>query len=313
MKYCEQCGKALNEVDVFCEQCGHKVSVKTAPQPIPPQPMSQQVIQPQANPQANAFREFSEQVNTGQVQKKTGSRGLLWGGIIALVFVTMLIMLVAVAIRKIGSKTEELVNNAVTDNVFADNEIISDLEGLAEQVEQGMDNTDIQASSEQAQNVKTDASLDSIAGYWTGNINFSRMEGFDSLPAEDLPPDFEQIIERILSEPSAMEMEVEADGNWDLEIDIEMGMMLSSYDYDRDLYPTSPLMIKEITDGYFVVDHVEAEEFDGDMAKMRFYIDGYVVEDNSGQSIQGNMIFEMEQGQLHVIEEGNFVLYATTE
>jgi uncharacterized Zn finger protein (UPF0148 family) len=294
MKYCEQCGKPLNDGDLFCEGCGQKVSIKA----VPPQPTpTEKMMAPQAPPQANAFRQFSDQVNTGQVQKKTGSRGLLWGGIITLVFVTVLIMVIAVVIRKIGSETEELVNNAITENVFDDNEIVSD----------------IQASSGQAQNVKTDASLESIAGYWNGDFNFTRMDGFDSLPAEELPPDFEQMIARILSEPSAMEMEFEADGNWNLEIDVEMGMMFSSYDYDRDLYPTSPLVIKGITDGHFLVDHVEVEEFDGDIARMRFYIDGYVVENGSGQSIQGKMIFEMEQGQVHAIEEGNFVLYPATE
>lgn len=294
MKYCEQCGNPLNDGDLFCEGCGHKVSIKAVPTQSTP---TEKMMATQAPPHANAFREFSEQVNTGQVQKKTGSRGLLWGGIITLVFVTVLIMVIAVVIRKIGSETEELVNNAITENIFDNNEMISDM----------------QVSSGQAQNIKTDASLESIAGYWNGEFNFTRMDGFDSLPAEELPPDFEQMIARILSEPSTMEMEFEADGNWDLEIDVEMGMMFSSYDYDRDLYPTNPLVINEITDGHFLVDHVEEEELDGDIARMRLYIDGYVVENGGGQSIQGKMIFEMEQGQVHAIEEGNFVLYPATE
>jgi DNA-directed RNA polymerase subunit RPC12/RpoP len=298
MKYCEQCGKALNDGDVFCEACGHKVPIKSVPptpQSIPPQVPTQ--VPTQAPPQANAFRDFSEQVNTGQVQKKTGSRGLLWGGIIALVFVTLLIMVVAVAIRKMGSKTEELVSHEVTETVFGDNEIISDIE----------------ASSGQPQNVKTDASLESIAGYWVGEFNFTRMDGLDSFPADELPANFEEMIARILSEPSAMEMEFEADGNWGLDIDVEMGMNFSSYDYDRNLYPTSPLIIKEITDGYFVVDHVEVQELDGDMARMRLSIDGYVVEDSAGQSINGHMILEMEQGDIYAFEEGDFILYPATE
>lgn len=40
-------------------------------------------------------------------------------------------------------------------------------------------------------------------------MNMTRMDGFDKLPADELPPDYKEIIAKTLSEPAAMEMTID--------------------------------------------------------------------------------------------------------
>lgn len=44
MHYCTNCGKELPSEGKFCPQCGHRVEVQAAPEPVPPQPESPEVI-----------------------------------------------------------------------------------------------------------------------------------------------------------------------------------------------------------------------------------------------------------------------------
>ncbi|NLA87825.1 MAG: hypothetical protein GX847_11220, partial [Clostridiales bacterium] len=154
-------------------------------------------------------------------------------------------------------------------------------------------------------NVKKDATLREIAGIWTGEMQFTRMEGFENMPAEQLPANIEEIIAEILSKPAGMELEIEEDGNWYLDVDIEMGMMIGSNDFDD--YEGGSILLT-LKDGTFNISYKENINEDGIQGSASLEFNGSVFESSGGLTIEGRMLLSANQGDAQIFEEGNYKL-----
>ena len=337
MKFCLYCGTQLDSGDMFCTACGKSISnikestgqqsPNTNAPPIPPQ--SQQYTPPVpppyhpgasssqnfASPGApqprpggnNAFAQFSEEMNTGNIQKRTGGRGMLLGGIIGLVVLAIIISGIIIALRPKDSSGRNddnpKDNKSSSATIEKDNDTAKDKDNKKSDKEN--------SSKTLPDNVKTDAQLSDIVGYWEGTILFTRMEGFENIPAEDLPPDLDmkEAIAEIMASPAPMVIEFEEDGNWELDIDIMDGMLMGSRDYEREEYDSSPLIIKKLDNGSFNVEFSEKVDEDGISGEAKLNLIGSVVEKDGELSIVGTFLITMTQRDIVITEEGEYTVF----
>ena len=75
--------------------------------------------------------------------------------------------------------------------------------------------------------VKTDAMLTDLIGEYKGEIQLTKIEGYENMP--NLPEDFEEIKADGLTNPRRVTLEIEEDGNWDIFFSL-VGMT----DFDTD-------------------------------------------------------------------------------
>jgi hypothetical protein len=252
---------------------------------------------------SNQFTQFSQEMNTGDIQKRTGSRGMLLGGIIGLVVLAIIIAGIIIALRPKDSSGRNNSKDDKSSSASIDKDSTKDNNGKK---------TDKEKPSEQLpKNVKTDAQLSDIAGYWEGTILFTRMEGFENIPKEDLPPDFDMkaFIAEVMASPVPMEIEFEEDGNWELDIDLMEGMLINSRDYEREEYELSPLIIKKLDNGTFNVDLTEKVDEDNVSGEAQLFLSGSVVEEDGELSIKGTFLISLEEEGIVITEEGEYTVF----
>lgn len=228
---------------------------------------------------------------------------MLLGGIIILIVAAIVIGGLIIALR-LKNKSQE------NDDTPKD-KISASIDEEPENDENSEKSDNEKSAKVLPENVKTDAILSDIAGYWEGTILFTRMEGFENIPPEDLPPDMdmEATIAEIMASPAPMRMEIEEDGNWELEIDIVMGMLLGSRDYERDEYEISPLLIKNLDKGVFNVDFSEQIDEDGVSGESQLSLSGTVIQDGGTLSIEGTFLISVTQDDIVITEEGNYTIF----
>ena len=325
-KYCEYCGAAMQPEDLFCPSCGQKISdnnvekvlndnessgsghalvtqqetrtelerasqtpvyqayphqAQTQPQRVP----VQQFFSAQPSVQSNPFTRFSEEMNTEKRPKKTMGRGMVLSGIIAMVVFAFVITGVMLAGHKPAAK-----KHSPPDSVAAQQGQPTDF-----------DKSEILADIE---NIKKEATLSEIAGNWKGEMQLIRMDGYDSLPADELPPNFKEIIAQAMATPAPMTLEIEDDGNWEIDVAIIEGIRMGSNEYDRNRFQVSPLLISALKEGRFEVVHNDTAEG----AAMQIRLSGTVTEESNGLAIQGVFMLSMKRGKTDAVMEGRYII-----
>jgi hypothetical protein len=254
---------------------------------------------------SNQFTQFSQEMNTGNIQKRTGSRGMLLGGIIGLVVLVILIGGIIIALRpkETSGRNDDNPKDKKSSSASIDKDSKKDNDGKKADKEK--------PSNQLPKNIKTDAQLSDIVGYWEGTILFTRMEGFENIPEEDIPPDMDlkATIAEIMASPVPMEIEFEEDGNWELDVDIMTGMLIGSRDYDRDEYEYSPLIIKKFDNGTFNVDFTEKVDEGGISREAQLALSGSVIEENGALSIKGTFLITLVENGIAITEEGDYTVF----
>lgn len=288
---------------------------QAAPQPTPGQPgprpaypqqpvapsysganQAQPAYAPQPRTGDNPYARFSGAMNTGNIQRKTSSRGLLIGGIIALI---ILAAIIAAVILFFGKPPAEKPADLPSGNNASVN--MPSGSGSSQQ-------NNNQSALPDTGKIKKDARLDELIGTWTGEYYFTRFEGYESLPADELPDDFQEIVSDLLSSPSPVEFYVSDSGHWEIYIDVMTGMMFDSYEYDYEIYETSPMLI-ELENGKFDISYTEdyTEEYGYESSgSIKLY--GSVTEDSDGLHIAATFQMTFREDDIYVVQEGNFVI-----
>lgn len=323
-KFCEYCGAAMQPDDLFCSSCGQKPSgsgkekggysngtgnllvTQEKEQPeIMLQPQTQlpgnqsfeQMLQPpiqqtyswQPPVQNNPFTRFSGEMNTEVRQKKTMGRGIILGSVIVMIIFSAIITGIILTVHKPTTKTQSSVGAV----------------GIQQEISSASTiNFNQPNSLVDIQNVKKDAVLSEIAGKWAGEMQLIRMDGYDSLPPDERPENFKEIISQALATPAPMTLEIEDDGNWDIDVDLMEGIRMGSNEYDRERFPVSPLLIPALKEGSFDVTHGDTE----DGAAMQIKLSGVVTQESEGLSIQGIFMLSMKRGNIDAVMEGRYII-----
>lgn len=267
---------------------------------------------PQPRPGGNnQFTQFSQEMNTGEIQKRTGGRGMLLGGIIGLVVLAIIIggILIALRPKDNSGRNDDNPNDNKSSSASIDKDSKKDND--SKKAEDNKKPDEEKPSNQLPKDVKTDAQLSDIVGYWEGTMLFTRMEGFENIPAEDLPPDLDMkvAIAEIMASPAPMVIEFEEDGNWELDVDIMDGMLIGSRDYNREEYEFSPLIIKKLDKGSFNVEFSEKVDEDGISGEAKLNLSGSVVEKDGELSIVGTFLITMTQRDIVITEEGEYTIF----
>ncbi|MGI6085935.1 MAG: zinc-ribbon domain-containing protein [Acetivibrionales bacterium] len=262
---------------------------------------------PQPRPGGNnPFTQFSEEMNTGNIQKRTGGRGMLLGGIIGLIVLAIIIGGIIIALRPKDSsgRNDDNPKDKKSNSASIDKDAEKDKDSKMPDKEK--------PSNKLPENVKADAQLSDIVGYWEGTILFTRMEGFENIPEEDLPPDFDMraFIAEVMATPVPMEIEFEEDGSWELDIDIMEGMLMGSRDYEREAYESSPLIINKLEKGTFNVNFTEKVDEGGISGEAQLSLSGSVVEEDGELSIKGTFLITLVENDIVITEEGEYTVFS---
>ena len=263
---------------------------------------------PQPRPGGNnQFTQFSQEMNTGNIQKRTGSRGMLLWGIIGMVVLAIIVGGIIIALRSKDSsgRNDDNPKDKKSTSASIDKDSKKDNDGKKAEDNKKADKE--KPSNQLPKNIKADAQLSDIVGYWEGTILLTRMEGFENIPEEDLPPDFDMraFIAEVMATPVPMEIEFEEDGSWELDIDLMEGMLLGSQDYDREKYEVSPLIIKKLDKGSFNVGFTEKIN----EGEAQLHLSGSVVEEDGELSIKGTFLISLEEDGLVITEEGEYTVF----
>ncbi|MGI6084587.1 MAG: zinc-ribbon domain-containing protein [Acetivibrionales bacterium] len=254
---------------------------------------------------SNPFSKFSQEMNTGSIQKRTRGRGMLLGGIIGLIVLAIMIggIIIALSSKDSSGRNDDNPKDKKSNTASIDKDAKKDKDSKTADKEK--------SSNKLPKNVKADAQLSDIVGYWEGTIFFTRMEGFENIPEEDLPPDFDMraFIAEVMASPVPMEIEFEEDGSWELDIDLMDGMLIGSQDYDREKYEVSPLIIKKLDKGSFNVGFTEKINESGISGETQLHLSGSVVEEDGELSINGTFLISLEEEGIVITEEGDFTVF----
>ena len=338
MKYCIQCAAEMADTNKFCPLCGTPADgfqpavsaqsghpVQAAPNfevqpedayrqsateqsgsyypgpaaPPGPSPYGNQGpamgapahSRPSYTPE-NPYAHFPDNSNT----KKSGGNGLLVGGIIGLF---VLAIIIAAAVLLFGNPPA-----SYSAEQAAASPPVTPPPTVLPSPQQSRNDAILTGTGD----IRTDAALPEIAGYWTGELSFSRVEGYDTLPPEDLPTDYSSMISELLSSPLPMELYIGDEGHWEVYIDVLTGMMFGSYEYDYTQYETSPMLI-ELFNGAFDVQYSEDFVDDyGDSYYTSVMLSGVVREDRGELNISGAFRMEYREGEMRVLQEGSYVV-----
>ena len=260
---------------------------------------------------SNQFAQFSHEMNTGNIQKRTGSRGMLLWGIIGLVVLAIIVdgIITALRLKDSSRRNADNPNDKKSSSISIDKDSKKDNGSKTADDNKKADRE--KSSIKLSDNIKTNAQLSDIAGYWEGTILITRMDGFENIPEEELPPDFDMkaAIAEIMASPSPMEIEFEEDGNWELYIDIMEGMLLGSRDFDGEEYEYSPLIIKKLDNGSFNLEYTEKADEYGNSDEARILLSGSVIEEDGEFSIKGRFLISLTEDGITITEEGEYTVF----
>lgn len=296
-KYCGHCGTPLAENALFCSACGTRRGAgapsQQPPTPMaPPQPAGTQYAQPLSPSPTSGMPYVVPGTAASSIpgERRGGRKGVLLAGMVGLF---LLAAGIAVVVLAFGKPPESLPSG----------DRKTPTPGISESRP-----TETTAASHVSQDfLKTDATLEDIVGTWLGEMQFTKMEGFDRFPPDQLPDNFSEIIDKILSRPTAMEFVIEEDGSWYIDIDIEMGMYISSTDFKNDLQTSDHMLLTGLKDGVFHLTHTETIDEDPSIqgsASLDF--SGRVLEENDVLFIEGDLRLSFETGSGPVVEEGYY-------
>jgi hypothetical protein len=244
---------------------------------------------PHTPAERNIYAPYPGGMHAANTQPASKSRGLLIGGIIGLVVLAAVIVIIVLMFGKQPGK-----------HGGGSNAGSSVPSGGA--VSQGSNEKPSPADA----NVKKDATLNDITGTWEGEMQITRMDGFDKLPADELPENFEEMAAEIMSKPAAMTLEIEEDGNWAFDADIATGMSFSSDDYDNGKYSESPLLLTGLKNGAFNVSYKEEIDEDGIKGTATMKFSGTVYKDSDGLYIEGKVQLTAQRDGVTINEEGRY-------
>ena len=339
-KYCMNCGTPLQENMLFCPECGRKnevaPSVKQAggtqiPRAAPPAgpvytnappkappPSTQQTgggytpygqtsvrgnpasppVPPAPPAGGYTYTSYAGNVSTGKGAHKKQGRGKLVGGILGLV---ALAVVIAAVVLIFGEPPAHLGGNTgaslqAPGAQVQDQDTISNTAPSADTTTQTTD-TDI----------KKDATIYDISGVWEGEMSFTSMDGFDNLPADEVPENMDEMIAEILAGPATMTLEIEEDGSWEFDVDVVTGMMFDSDDGYNDDTGLNPLQLTELHNGVFDISfNEELEE-----GPASFAFSGTVHENSGGLYMDGVIRLSMQRNDVTIVEEGTYTVTLT--
>ena len=337
-KYCKSCGTPLQENVLFCPVCGTKNEavpgtkqaggteypnavppaepVYTKAPPKAPGPSTQQPegdytpygqtgapgnpMPPPVPPAGGyTYTGYQGDADTGDGARKKEGRGLLIGGILGLV---ALAVVIAAVVLTFGERPAHL-GGSTGASIQAAAEETQDTNTYTNSTAPSTDTTTQTADT----SIKTDATLYDICGLWEGEMSFTRMDGFDQLPADTVPENMDEMIAEILSGPAPMTLGIEEDGSWELDIDIVTGMMFDSNDGYNDDTGLNPLQLTGLDDGVFNISfNEEMEEGTGALA-----FTGTVHENSGGLYLDGIIRVSMLMDNVTVVEEGSYTVTLT--
>ena len=164
--------------------------------------------------------------------------------------------------------------------------------------------------------VKTDAMLTDLIGDYKGEIQMTKIEGYEDIPG--LPDNFADIKKEALSGPKNCTLRIREDGGWDI-IWTLVGIMdfdTNDYDNPEEFTPAEidALMITTLSNGMYhakIDKSFEDEKSGGGHVKMD-HIGAYCV-NGDDRMIAGNFAVNMTMGDADVKLEGDFLVHKETE
>ncbi len=241
------------------------------------------------------YASYAGNMNTGKTAPKKEGRGLLVGGIIGLV---ALAVAIAAVVLIFGEPPAHLGGSAGSSIQAAADQ--SQDPGTNANTAQSMDTAAQPADTD----IKKDATLYNICGLWEGEMRFTRMDGFDQLPADEVPENMDEMIAEILAGPAPMVLEIEEDGSWEFDIDIVTGMMFDSDDGYNDDTGLNPLQLTGLNNGVFDISFNEEME----EGTASFAFSGTVHENSDGLYMDGIICVSMLMDGVTVVEEGTYTV-----
>ncbi len=163
--------------------------------------------------------------------------------------------------------------------------------------------------------VKTDAMLTDLIGEYKGEIQLTKIEGYENMP--NLPKDFEEIKADGLTNPRRVTLEIEEDGNWDIFFSL-VGMTdfdTDDFDDDEEFTPAEvdALKITTLSNGmYHAKMDKSYEDKSGSGSVKMDHIGAYCV-NGDDRMIAGKFAMNMIMGDMDVKLEGDFLAHKTTE
>ena len=163
--------------------------------------------------------------------------------------------------------------------------------------------------------VKTDAMLTDLIGEYKGEIQLTKIEGYENMP--NLPEDFEEIKADGLTNPRRVTLEIEEDGNWDIFFSL-VGMTdfdTDDFDDDEEFTPAEvdALKITTLSNGmYHAKMDKSYEDKSGSGSIKMDHIGAYCV-NGDDRMIAGKFAMNMIMGDMDVKLEGDFLAHKTTE
>lgn len=165
--------------------------------------------------------------------------------------------------------------------------------------------------------VKTDAGFWDFVGEYKGEIQMTRMDGYEDM--EDVPDEAREAMLELLKAPVECELEIEGDGQWSISwpvMDSSMDFRSNDYDDPKDFTPAEidALLITSVDKGvYHAKIEKEGEIDDGSTGKMTLHHIGAYCTDGSDRLIAGNFYANIVMQGMDVTIEGDFVVNKTTE
>ena len=163
--------------------------------------------------------------------------------------------------------------------------------------------------------VKTDAMLTDLIGEYKGEIQLTKIEGYENMP--NLPEDFEEIKADGLTNPRRVTLEIEEDGNWDIFFSL-VGMTdfdTDDFDDDEEFTPAEvdALKITTLSNGMYHAKMDKSYEDKSGSGSMKMdHIGAYCV-NGDDRMIAGKFAMNMIMGDMDVKLEGDFLAHKTTE
>ncbi|WP_078038160.1 zinc-ribbon domain-containing protein [Oribacterium sp. C9] len=240
-------------------------------------------------------------------------------GIVAIVVAIVIAVFVIKGFTKGKSKDTDETTEAVIET-----EVEDESRGSRENGEEVEETTASKATGDLANiklpdgaEVKTDAMLWDLIGEYKGEIQMTRIEGYEKM--DGVTEEAIKALNEMLKSPVECELEIEEDGQWSISWPM-MGRKSTfesdEYDNPKEFTPEeiNALMITMPSNGvYHARIDKEEEVDDGSMGKMKLEHIGAYCTDGDDRLIAGNFFLELSMNEVDVVMQGDFVVHKTSE
>ena len=163
--------------------------------------------------------------------------------------------------------------------------------------------------------VKADAMLTDLIGEYKGEIQMTKIEGYEGMP--NLPKDFEEIKAEALANPRRVTLEIEEDGNWDIFFSL-VGMTdfdTDDYDDDEEFTPAEvdALKITTLSNGMYHAKLDKSYEDKNTSGSIKMDHIGAYCLNGDDRMIAGKFAMNMIMDDMDIKLEGDFLAHKTTE